>query len=240
MAIEDDELVTFAARGAQALPDADSDGVVDHDGAEIWYATYGAGPAVILLHGGLGHSGNWGYQVADLVASGRQVVVIDSRGHGRSTRDDQPFTYELMAADVLAVMDHLEIDKAALVGWSDGACTALILADKHPRAGQRRVLLCLQHGSVRRKAVRADAGDRSLLQPAPDGLHGDIADAGSVRCVCRGCQRDDGDGAELFGGRSQPDQRAGGRGDRRSRRVHQAGACGASGAQHSGCRVHRA
>jgi pimeloyl-ACP methyl ester carboxylesterase len=132
MAIEDDELVTFAARGAQALPDADSDGVVDHDGAEIWYATYGAGPAVILLHGGLGHSGNWGYQVPDLVASGRQVVVIDSRGHGRSTRDDQPFTYELMAADVLGVMDHLEIDKAALVGWSDGACTALILADKHP------------------------------------------------------------------------------------------------------------
>lgn len=37
-----------------------------------------------------------------------------------------------MASDVLAVMDHLEIEKAALVGWSDGACTALILADQHP------------------------------------------------------------------------------------------------------------
>ncbi len=132
MAIIDDELVRFASQGAQALPDAEDDGVVDHDGAEIWYARYGEGPTVILLHGGLGHSGNWGYQVDDLVTSGRQVVVIDSRGHGRSTRDDQPFSYVLMASDVLAVMDTLNIEKAAIVGWSDGACTALILADEHP------------------------------------------------------------------------------------------------------------
>jgi pimeloyl-ACP methyl ester carboxylesterase len=85
-----------------------------------------------LLHGGLGNSGNWGYQVPAIVASGRKAVVVDSRGHGRSTRDDRPFRYELMASDVLAVMDQLEIEKAAIVGWSDGACTALILADQHP------------------------------------------------------------------------------------------------------------
>nr|WP_247750067.1 alpha/beta hydrolase [Rhizobium sp. 16-449-1b] len=127
----DDELERFAAQGAEALPDGD-DGVVAHDGADIWYSAYGSGPSVILLHGGLGNSGNWGYQVPALLRSGRRVVVIDSRGHGRSTRDDKPYTYELMASDVLAVMDHLEIKKAALVGWSDGACTALILADKHP------------------------------------------------------------------------------------------------------------
>jgi pimeloyl-ACP methyl ester carboxylesterase len=132
MAIVDDELVRFAAQGAQALPDADGDGVVDHDGAEIWYARYGDGPTVFLLHGGLGHSGNWGYQVDDLVTSSRQVVAIDSRGHGRSTRDNQPFSYDLMASDVLAVMDALDIEKAALVGWSDGACTSLVLADQHP------------------------------------------------------------------------------------------------------------
>jgi len=59
-------------------------------------------------------------------------VVIDSRGHGRSTRDEQPYRYERMAADVRAVMDQLKIEKAALVGWSDGACTALILADQTP------------------------------------------------------------------------------------------------------------
>ena len=83
---------------------------------------------MILLHGGLGHSGNWGYQVPALVKSGYRAVVIDSRGHGRSTRDGRPYIYELMAADVAAVMDTLQLDKAVLVGWSDGACTALILA----------------------------------------------------------------------------------------------------------------
>jgi pimeloyl-ACP methyl ester carboxylesterase len=87
---------------------------------------------VILLHGGLGHSGNWGYQVPALVRSGYRAVLIDSRGHGRSTRDARPFTYELMASDVSAVMDALHLEKAGLVGWSDGACTALILASKAP------------------------------------------------------------------------------------------------------------
>jgi pimeloyl-ACP methyl ester carboxylesterase len=87
---------------------------------------------VILLHGGLGHSGNWGYPVPALVASGYQTVLIDSRGHGRSTRDARPFSYELMTSDVLAVMDSLRLEKAALAGWSDGACTALVLAANAP------------------------------------------------------------------------------------------------------------
>lgn len=67
-----------------------------------------------------------------LVSSGHRAVLIDSRGHGRSTRDLRPFTYELMASDVLAVMDALHVEKAAVVGWSDGACIALILAMKAP------------------------------------------------------------------------------------------------------------
>lgn len=128
----DDELENFAAHGAAPLPSALDQGYVEHNGARIWYAVYGAGAPVILLHGGLGHSGNWGYQVPALVGSGHRVVLIDSRGHGRSTRDSQPYMYELMASDVLAVMDTLHLERAAIVGWSDGACTALILGMKHP------------------------------------------------------------------------------------------------------------
>src|SRR6202011_1320107 len=129
---QDDDLQNFEAHGAAPLPAANDQGYVDHDGARIWYATYGSGSPVILLHGGLGHSGNWGYQVPPLVGSGYRAVLIDSRGHGRSTRDARPFSYELMASDVLAVMDALRLEKAGLVGWSDGACTALILAAKTP------------------------------------------------------------------------------------------------------------
>jgi pimeloyl-ACP methyl ester carboxylesterase len=128
----DDELENFAAHGAAPLPVASEQGHVDHDGARIWYSTYGTGTAVILLHGGLGHSGNWGNQVPALVGSGHRAVLIDSRGHGRSTRDTRPYSYELMASDVLAVMDVLQLERAALVGWSDGACTALILGAQTP------------------------------------------------------------------------------------------------------------
>ena len=128
----DDDLALFEANGAPPLPPTAEHGFTDHEGASIWYASFGAGSPVILLHGGLGHSGNWGHQVPDLVAAGHRVVVIDSRGHGRSTRDARPFSYELMASDVLAVMDRLDVARAALVGWSDGAIIALMIADKAP------------------------------------------------------------------------------------------------------------
>src|SRR6266404_5847462 len=123
----DDDLRNFEAHGAAPLPVVSDQGYVDHDGARIWYATYGSGSPVILLHGGLGHSGNWGYQVPAIARSGYRAVLIDSRGHGRSTRDGRPFSYELMAFDVMAVMDALHLEQATLVGWSDGACIALIL-----------------------------------------------------------------------------------------------------------------
>lgn len=132
MKTQDDDLSKFEADGAAPLPDTPNQGYVDHDGARIWYATYGSGPPVILLHGGLGHSGNWGYQIPALVGRGYRPVLIDSRGHGRSTRDERPYTYELMAADVAAVMDALGLEQAGLVGWSDGAVVALMLAAKKP------------------------------------------------------------------------------------------------------------
>lgn len=128
----DDDLKRFEAGGAALPSGADKQGYVEHDGARIWYITYGSGPTVILLHGGLGHAVNWGYQVPALINSGYQAVLIDSRGHGRSTRDSKPFSYELMASDVLAVMDELKIERAGFIGWSDGACIAMILASQVP------------------------------------------------------------------------------------------------------------
>lgn len=132
MSFIDDDLRSFEAAGAPALPAAGKPGYVDNDGARIWHSSFGSGPAVILLHGGLGHSGNWGHQVPTLVSGGYRTIIIDSRGHGRSTRDDKPYSYDLMATDVVAVMNALGVTRASLAGWSDGACTSLILARKHP------------------------------------------------------------------------------------------------------------
>jgi pimeloyl-ACP methyl ester carboxylesterase len=128
----DDELIRFEAEGALPLPDSHDQGYVEHDGARIWFSSYGDGAPVVLLHGGMGHGGNWGCQVPALVDHGYRAILIDSRGHGRSTRDARPYTYQLMASDVAAVMDALSIDRAVLIGWSDGACTALVLASNAP------------------------------------------------------------------------------------------------------------
>ncbi|WP_341675441.1 alpha/beta hydrolase [Niveibacterium sp. SC-1] len=132
----DDDLSRFAAQGALPLPPAADQGYVAHDGAQIWYERYGEGPPVILLHGGMGNTGNWGGQVPALTAAGYSALLIDSRGHGRSTRDERPYSYVLMATDVVAVMDHLTLPRAAFVGWSDGACIALVLADQAPERAQ--------------------------------------------------------------------------------------------------------
>ena len=132
MKFQDEDLERFDTVGAAPLPADARTSRVSNNGASIWYADCGRGPAVVLLHGGLGNAGNWGHQVAPLVEAGYRAILIDSRGHGRSTRDDKPYSYDLMGTDVLAVMDALSIGKAAIVGWSDGACTGLMLGHHHP------------------------------------------------------------------------------------------------------------
>jgi pimeloyl-ACP methyl ester carboxylesterase len=116
----------------QPLPKPAASGYVAHDGARIYYSTYGVGAPVILLHGGLASQRYWGDQVEPLVADHHRVILIDSRGHGRSSRDARPYTYELMASDVVAVMDALKVRRAAVVGWSDGAIIGLVMALKDP------------------------------------------------------------------------------------------------------------
>lgn len=115
------------------LPPAAQSGLAPVNGIKIWYATFGPakGEPVILLHGGLANANYWGKQVRALEGRYR-VIVMDSRGHGRSTRNDQPYGYDLMASDVIGLMDFLHIPKAAIVGWSDGAIIGLDIALHHP------------------------------------------------------------------------------------------------------------
>jgi pimeloyl-ACP methyl ester carboxylesterase len=113
------------------LPAHTKSGYAPVNGIKIWYAAFGHGAPVILLHGGLANSNYWGKLVPAL-AKHYRVIVMDSRGHGRSSRDAQPYGYDLMASDVTALMDYLKINKAALVGWSDGAIIGLDIAMHHP------------------------------------------------------------------------------------------------------------
>src|SRR5208282_3415796 len=65
------------------------------------------------------------------VAAHHTVILMDSRGHGRSTRDARPYGYDLMADDVVALMDSLKIARADIVGWSDGGIIGIDLAMRH-------------------------------------------------------------------------------------------------------------
>jgi pimeloyl-ACP methyl ester carboxylesterase len=113
------------------LPKAGRSSYAPINGIRIWYALFGQGNPVLLLHGGLANSDYWGNQVP-VLARHYQVIVMDSRGHGRSTRDQQAFSHRLMASDVIGLMDFLKIRKAAIVGWSDGADIGLDMAINHP------------------------------------------------------------------------------------------------------------
>jgi len=133
----DIDLTVLERSGTPTLPRANKVGTVSTDGADIWYASFGRGRTVILLHGGMGSSENWTYLVPELIRCGFNTVTIDSRGQGRSTRDDRPYSYRQLAADVRAVMDNLGLASVAVVGWSDGAVTGLFLADEAPERVER-------------------------------------------------------------------------------------------------------
>jgi pimeloyl-ACP methyl ester carboxylesterase len=128
---------SIAAEPWQALPPTPAPvpglhtGHAKLDGISLFYAEIGHGSPVVVLHGGLANSDYLGNQVRAL-ARHHRVVVVDSRGHGRSTRDDQPFGYDLMTDDVVALLDTLKIQRADIVGWSDGAIIGLDMAMRHP------------------------------------------------------------------------------------------------------------
>jgi pimeloyl-ACP methyl ester carboxylesterase len=113
------------------LPTPERSGLAPVNGIKLWYAVFGTGRPVILLHGGLANANYWGNQVRALERN-YEVIVMDSRGHGRSTRDVKPFGYDLMATDVLDLLDYLHVRKVAIIGWSDGAIIGLDIAMHHP------------------------------------------------------------------------------------------------------------
>lgn len=114
-----------------AMPPPASGGRLRVGDVELYHAVFGDGEPVLLLHGGMGHSNYWGHQIAAL-AQRHRVIVLDSRGHGRSTLSPQRMSYRLLADDVAGVLDALRIRRAAVIGWSDGGIVGLELAMRLP------------------------------------------------------------------------------------------------------------
>lgn len=116
-------------------------GHISRHGARIHYKEFGVGETLVLLHGGLSSSLDWFRQIPFFAGLGRRLILIDTRGHGVSSMGTVEFTYSNLAADVVAVLDHLGITRTAIIGWSDGGNTALRIAGLHPERVERMILI---------------------------------------------------------------------------------------------------
>ena len=103
-------------------------GVVDVNGARLWYDEAGTGPAVLLLHGGLGDSGLW-EPIVPFLAERFRTIRSDFRFYGSSTGPAVPWSWQ---DDTVGILDELGIERAALVGLSMGGKIALDVALAHP------------------------------------------------------------------------------------------------------------
>lgn len=103
-------------------------GLLAVDGGNLYYEVEGAGEALVLIHGWLGNLRMWDSQ-AQALAGNYRVVRCDMRGFGRSTTEHVEFAYW---ADVAALLDHLGVDRAHIVGQSFGGSIALDLALARP------------------------------------------------------------------------------------------------------------
>ena len=114
------------------LPHPARSGYIAVDGVRLWYAEFGDGPPVILIEGGLDTTDDWAYLAPELAAHGYRAIVFDSRCQGRSTCSPTELGYRLMTRDTAALMTALHVDRASLIGYSDGGIIGLELAIYNP------------------------------------------------------------------------------------------------------------
>ena len=144
-------MITFLARAACALSlcfamtshAADASATVPYganpaaaheftfNGNRFYYEIYGNGEPLLLIHGNGASIDEFSNQIGEF-AQHYQVIVMDSRGQGKSELGTQHLTYEQMADDSSALLDHLKLDHVKVMGWSDGGIIGLLLAIRHP------------------------------------------------------------------------------------------------------------
>ena len=102
-----------------------------HDGITLYYEVYGAGEPLLMIHGNGASIASFGAQI-DYFRRHYRVIAMDSRDQGKSADSPDKLTYEKMADDQAALLDHLKSPPAYVLGWSDGGIEALLLGIRHP------------------------------------------------------------------------------------------------------------
>ena len=116
------------------------------NGLNIYYEIHGSGQPLVLLHGAYMTIDLMG-EIVPALAGSRQVIAVELQGHGHTADIDRPLSYELMADDIAALIEHLAFEKADLFGYSMGGGVALQVAIRHPEVVRKLVVASASYTS---------------------------------------------------------------------------------------------
>lgn len=155
------------------------------NGISMYYEIHGGGDPVVLLHGAfMTITNNWAVWIDELSKT-RKVIAVEMQGHGRTADGPREITFENLAGDVAALLNHLQIPRADLIGYSMGGAVAMQCAIRYPEKVRRAVIIS---SAFRRDGMIADAiehiprltanyfkgspieADYKKLSPTPDGF----------------------------------------------------------------------
>lgn len=133
------------------------------NGLRMYYEIHGTGRPLVLLHGGLLTIDLSFGSVLPALAATRQVIAVELQGHGRTADTDRDLSIDNLAEDVVALLDHLGIDRADLYGFSLGGLVAMQTAMRHPQRVGRLAVAAIQfrpdgfHDEIRNPAAHPDS-----------------------------------------------------------------------------------
>src|SRR5215218_10155060 len=110
------------------------------NGLDLYYEEHGEGLPLVLLHGGI-HAGEMFGAILPALSAGRRVINVDLQGHGHTADIDRPLRPEHMADDVAALIEHLGLERADVMGYSLGGEVAVRCAIQHPDRVRRLVVV---------------------------------------------------------------------------------------------------
>jgi pimeloyl-ACP methyl ester carboxylesterase len=142
-------LATSSFSLAQDQPPSPQTGYASVDGLEMYYEIYGArsaGEPLVIIHGALMSIVSMG-EIVPRLAQTRQVIAVELQGHGRTADTDRPLSFELMADDVAALIESLNLEQADIFGYSMGSGVALQVAIRHPEVVHKLVVASVAYNS---------------------------------------------------------------------------------------------
>ena len=133
-------LSTLNSDAQQPLTPASS-GYAAVNGSKVYYEMYGAGDPIVLLHGAyMTINSNWS-ELIPVLSKTRKVIALELDGHGHTPLSQRPYSYQTLASDVAAILKHLKIDSADILGFSYGGTVAYQFAIEYPAMTKKLIII---------------------------------------------------------------------------------------------------